>query len=291
MRDYYSRYVELMRLSSGLRSADVVKLMKIAFARHGVPIEVLSDNGPQFIGQSFKDFKRDYNFEWNSSSPGYQQSNGMAESAVKVGKRILRQDDPEKALMIYNATPIAATGYSPAQLLMGRKIRTNIPQNAHFTEPKWPDFEEVNHNHNRNRAQAELAYNKAHGAHPLPPLSPGDKVRVMHPQAKQWSQNTALVVGPAGDNPRSYLVDTPTGPLRRNRRHLLHIPNTPTSPMLDSDTTPIEDKSSDETPPACVSQPAAQAPPTTVSQPAVQTSSRSSCRVRQPPAYLKDYET
>ena len=36
----------------------------------------------------FKNFKHEYNFKWNSSSPGYQQSNGMAESAVKVAKKI-----------------------------------------------------------------------------------------------------------------------------------------------------------------------------------------------------------
>ncbi len=106
-------------------------------------MEVLSDNGPQFIGQSFKDFQNEYNFEWNSSSPGYQQSNGMAESAIKVAKRILRQSDPEQALMIYNSSPIAATGYSPAQLLMGRQIRTNLPQSAHFSEPKWHEFKDT----------------------------------------------------------------------------------------------------------------------------------------------------
>ena len=225
----------------------------------------------------------------------------MAESAVKVAKKILRQSDPEKALMIYNATPIAATGYSPAQLLMGRKIRTNLPQNAHFSEPKWPEFDEISDNHDKSRAKAEIAYNKAHGARPLSPLKPGDKVRIMHPQAKQWSQETASVVGPAGDNPRSYMVDTPTGPLRRNRRHLLHIPD-PASTVVNSDTISPTAVASDENdssdvvstiadkpPPSVADQPGVRAPPPVESQPAVQT--RSSCRIRQAPAYLKDYET
>ena len=300
MRDYYSRYIEIARLS-GLRSSDVVNKMKIVFARHGVPMEVLSDNGPQFIGQSFKDFQNEYNFEWNSSSPGYQQSNGMAESAIKVAKRILRQSDPEQALMIYNSSPIAATGYSPAQLLMGRQIRTNLPQSAHFSEPKWPEFNQISENHDKSRAKAEHAYNKTHGARPLSPLRPGDTVRIMHPQAKQWSQEASSVIGPAGDNPRSYRVNTPTGTLRRNRRHLLHIPgssdmvlNQPESDSLPSLVSTTCEEGSPlsapdmQAPP--LPSPDIQAPPSPAPNVPDTPTRTPSMRVRQPPAYLKDYE-
>ena len=226
IRDYYSRFIEISHLPR-IRSVDVVGKMKVIFSRHGVPEEILSDNGPQFVSEEFRHkFQDDYGFEWNSSSPGYQQANGMAETAVKVAKRILRQKDPVKSLMIYNATPISATGYSPAHLLMGRQIRTNLPQRERNYQPEVPPREVVSENHEKARESAEYYYNR--GTKALPPLKAGDHVRVMNPQAKHWSYDTTQVIRPCGkDKPRSYMIKPPSGgvlDMRRNRRHLLHIP-------------------------------------------------------------------
>ncbi|UYV66753.1 K02A2.6-like [Cordylochernes scorpioides] len=123
--DYYSRYPEIARLED-MTSASVIVHCKSIFARHGIPLEVRSDNGPQF-GSLFKEFAHDNGFTHVTSSPRYPQSNGFIDSFVKIVKeRISKSKDPYLALLAYRATPLA-NGFSPAELSMGRRVRTTIP--------------------------------------------------------------------------------------------------------------------------------------------------------------------
>ena len=46
--DYYSRYIEIVKLSA-TTTKNVVSAMKPIFARHGIPDVLVSDNGPQYI--------------------------------------------------------------------------------------------------------------------------------------------------------------------------------------------------------------------------------------------------
>ena len=47
LQDYYSRYIEVERLYS-TRASFIIMKMKGIMARHGIPEQVFSDNGPQF---------------------------------------------------------------------------------------------------------------------------------------------------------------------------------------------------------------------------------------------------
>ena len=53
---------------------------------------VVEQNGPEFAFQEFAEFSYTYGFDM-TSSPWYPQANGMAESAVKIAKSILRHED------------------------------------------------------------------------------------------------------------------------------------------------------------------------------------------------------
>ncbi|KAK5921824.1 hypothetical protein CgunFtcFv8_019149 [Champsocephalus gunnari] len=119
-------------------SAHVILKLRATFARHGIPEQVVSDNGPQFSSDVFRGFACDMDFTHTTSSPHNPQGNGYAERAVQTAKGILRQKDPLLALMVYRSSPHSSTGVSPAELLMGRKIRTTLPTLAKNLQPKWP---------------------------------------------------------------------------------------------------------------------------------------------------------
>ena len=73
--DYYSNYPEVALLSS-TSSHSVIKHMKSMFGRHGIPVDLVSDNGPQFSSTEFKDFTTHYGIHHITSSPYYAQANG-----------------------------------------------------------------------------------------------------------------------------------------------------------------------------------------------------------------------
>ena len=95
--------------------------MKEAFSRHGIPETVISDNGSQYSSKQYKQFAREWQFSHKTSSPRYPQSNGLAESSVKVVKQLLKKcnsskQDIRKGLLILCNTPLAC-GKCPAELL------------------------------------------------------------------------------------------------------------------------------------------------------------------------------
>uniref|UniRef100_A0A671MR17 Uncharacterized protein n=1 Tax=Sinocyclocheilus anshuiensis TaxID=1608454 RepID=A0A671MR17_9TELE len=55
-------------------------------------------------------------------------------------KQMLRKNqDPQRAVMAYRSTPLSH-GISPAELLMGRRIRSTVPATQKSLAPKWPDL-------------------------------------------------------------------------------------------------------------------------------------------------------
>nr|XP_037280719.1 uncharacterized protein K02A2.6-like [Rhipicephalus microplus] len=102
------------------------------------------DNGPQFSCKAFEDFGKTYGFTHVTSSPRYPQSNGEAERMVRTIKELfLKATDPFLALPAYRNTP-GVSGYRPAQLLMGRSLRTRVPATAQSLVPDWPQVKEFN---------------------------------------------------------------------------------------------------------------------------------------------------
>ena len=66
--DYYSRFPEIRCLSS-TRSAKVISTMTEIFACHGIPTEIVSDNGQQFSGAEFQQFAAQFSFRHTTSPP------------------------------------------------------------------------------------------------------------------------------------------------------------------------------------------------------------------------------
>lgn len=163
--DYYSRFIEILHLPS-MSTTQVIQKLRTVFARFGIPDEVVGDNGPQFSSAEFQEFTKQLDFKHYMSSPHHPQGNGHAEKAVQTAKKILKQEDPILALMSYRSTPCSTTGYSPAELLMGRRIRTTLPTLEENLTPKWPSRTAVEEKEKKEKAKQAHYFNRCHGARP-----------------------------------------------------------------------------------------------------------------------------
>ena len=220
--DYFSRYIEVCSLQGNTSAKLTITRFKAVFARFGCPEVLVTDNGPQFSCHEFAQFAREYDFTHVTSSPRYPRSNREAERAVRTVKSLLmKEGDFHKALLAYRATPLAH-GSSPAQLLMGRRIRTPVPVSPEQLQPQWPDLERFKEKDTAMKVLQQQTYNQRHRTRTLPPLQPGQQVWI------RPARTTGTVVGPA-TTPRSYEVETQDGGrLRRNRSHLREVPVPPT---------------------------------------------------------------
>ena len=128
--DYFSKFLIIRKIPSSTSSA-VIKELGMIFSKFGNPQILRSDNGPCYSSQEFKLFMQNWLVEHRTSSPHYPQSNGLAESMVKVSKNLIekavKQDLPWNRLLLdYRCTPISSEIPSPAEILFGRKLRSSI---------------------------------------------------------------------------------------------------------------------------------------------------------------------
>ena len=213
--DYFSRWIEIAHLTQTTSSA-VIEHVKAIFAHQGIPEVVVSDNGPQFNSRVFISFSENYGFTHLTSSPLHPQGNGEAERAVQTVKKLLKKaDDPYVALLNYRATPLQH-GSSPAELLMGRKLRTRVPTLPTQHVPDGRDMSKFQETDARLRLRQKIDYDRRHKVRPLPRLTDGQPVWVKTPGDAE-----AVVVGTSSTaSTRSYNVRTERGIQRRDRYHL-----------------------------------------------------------------------
>ena len=221
--DYYSRYIEISKLN-GTTADDVINHTKSIFARHGIPELVYSDNGPQFHSEAYKLFASEYQFTHVTSSPLYPQSNGEAKRAVGTIKSLLRKEgDPYLALLVYRSTPLAVR-FSPAELLMSRRLRTTIPIIKALRQPKVPDKNLAGEKDEQLKDKMKQNFDDYHSAREMSSLKRGQLVWL--PSSRVETRVEEQVA------PRSYSVNTPQGQVRRNRRDIIDLPqNTSTSSL------------------------------------------------------------
>ena len=220
--DYYSRWIETPLLTS-TSSESVITQLKSIFSKYGIVDYLISDNGPQFSSYAFSEFAKNYGFTHVTSSPNYPQSNGEAERAVQLVKNMLKKciesnGDPYLSLLSYRSTPLK-NGYSPAELLMGRKLKTRLPILPSKLEPKLPDFSKLYKSEQKLRNYNKNYTDKHRGAQFLPELKRGQKVFV-----KREGIEGEIVKNYS--TPRSYVIKNKDGAyLRRNRRCITILPN------------------------------------------------------------------
>ncbi|KAF6217027.1 hypothetical protein GE061_001380 [Apolygus lucorum] len=119
--------------SSSVSSASTISLLEGIFSVHCYPAVLVSDNACIFC-EEFQCFIKDRGIFQKFSAPNHPATNGLAERAIQTPKRRLKAATgdptplPTKLQSIwfrYRATPLAS-GQSPAELYLKRRIRTRL---------------------------------------------------------------------------------------------------------------------------------------------------------------------
>ena len=198
--DAHSKWLEVHVVPSTSAAATIDKLRAI-FATFGLPDQIVSDNGPGFTSTEFQQFLSANGIRQTLTSPYHPSSNSLAERAVQTFKNavVKLSGSIEKRLsqflFQYRITPQSTTGVSPAQLLMGRRLRSHLD----LLHPDTAD---------RVMKKQEKSVTKR----PLRQFELGEKVLVRNYNGpKRIKGKVVRITGPI-----SYQVETENGWMRRH---------------------------------------------------------------------------
>ena len=217
MTDYFSRYIELCKLED-TSSTSIITHTTSVLAQHGIPMVIRSDNGTQYTAEEYKRFTKEWGIQHVTTSPYHTQANGLAEKSVQIIQSLLNQSkannqDPYLSLLEYRNTTVDNVS-SPAQLLMGRKLRATLLVTASQLKQKIIPSEVVQRTLMQKRSTQKWYHDK--GAKPLSELKEGDEAYMQ--VSNKW---LPVVVTDVTKTPRSYVVKRPDGrKYLRIRKHL-----------------------------------------------------------------------
>lgn len=164
-----------------------------------------------YSSYEYQRFAREYDFEFQTSSPGYSKSNGLAERFVQTAKNILKKsEDLNVALMEYRNTRITGLKRSTTELLYSRKLKTKLPvvEKIDAKLRKFRDKLQIRNKITKN-------YYDRHAKLIRDEFKKGDTI--VYKNKKQWQP---AVIVDKHKSPRSYLIDTGLNVLRRNSNYL-----------------------------------------------------------------------
>ena len=99
------------------------------FAQWGIPLQMVTDNGPQFTSAGFERFLALNNIKDVKSSPYHPATNGLAKRSVQTLKHALRVSKGTDTLqhqLNYRNTRHSTTEVTPATLMIGRDLRCRL---------------------------------------------------------------------------------------------------------------------------------------------------------------------
>lgn len=206
--DAHSKWPEVFPMRSTTTTL-TIDLLRDLFARHGIPQQLVSDNGPQFVSEEFRLFMKQNGIRHSTSSPYHPRTNGQAERFVQTFKQAMKNAKGEKRslqqklsvfLCKYRSTPHAMTNETPAKLLLGRNLRTRL-------DIMKPDLlSRVSYGQDRMKLSR-------HTGETVRKFSKGHHVMVRDYRSSDRKWIPAAIHAQTG--PLSYTIDTGTGTLWR----------------------------------------------------------------------------
>ena len=132
MVDYATRYPEATALKN-IETETVAEALVTMFTRVGIPEEILSDQGSQFLSGIMKEISRLLSLTQLVTTPYHPMCNGLVERFNGTLKAVLKRMCSERPkdwdrylpalLFAYREVPQESLGFAPFELLYGRTVR------------------------------------------------------------------------------------------------------------------------------------------------------------------------
>ncbi|XP_061196633.1 uncharacterized protein K02A2.6-like [Saccostrea echinata] len=206
--DAFSKWPEVVQMSTTTADRTVDVLRRI-FSRNGLPDQLVSDNGPQFVSETFQDFMKYNGIRHTTSAPYHPRTNGLAERLVQTLKQSMRASKVEETsitnrlanfLLTYRSSPHSTTGETPAKLFLGRELCTRLTR----LKPNV-----------RNTVEAKQESMHYRTSEPVRQFNTGDKVAVRDYRSNNEKWVSGKIDSKTG--PLSYKVEITPGTTWRRR--------------------------------------------------------------------------
>ncbi|VFQ68722.1 unnamed protein product [Cuscuta campestris] len=146
--DYFTKWIEVEALANITTQQCKKFIWKNIITRFGAPMNLITDNGPQFRNPRFTEYLEGFGIKHNRSSVAYPQGNGQVENANRtivdgLKKRLGEAgnkwlEELPHIVWAFRVTPRRAHGETPFSLTYGCEARLPI-------EAEFPMFRESNY--------------------------------------------------------------------------------------------------------------------------------------------------
>ena len=130
--DYATRFPEAVPMRS-IDAENVAEELLKLFARVGIPVEILTNQGSNFTSQLLSELYSMLHIHGIRTTPYHLQTDGLVERFNQTLKAMLRKTAVQEGkdwdllipyvLFAYREVPQSSTGFSPFELLYGREVR------------------------------------------------------------------------------------------------------------------------------------------------------------------------
>ena len=146
--DYATKYPEAVPLKT-IESETVANAMIEIFSKVGIPKEILTDQGSNFMSSLMCQLCTLLDIKKLNTTPYHPQDDGLVENFNGTLKEMLKcyaQEEPTDwdrhipyVLFAYRESPHETTGYSPFELLYGRQVRGPLQ----LMKENWEDDQTI----------------------------------------------------------------------------------------------------------------------------------------------------
>ena len=232
------RFTNWPMIYTGDTADDVCDVLAVVSRDYGIPETVSTDGAQCYVAEKVKNFMKLYGIKHRVSSVANAHSNCRAELGVKTVKRMIRDNTTlggkfnnskfSRALLQYRNTKDRDTGKSPAEFLLGRRLRDFMPiPKENLVGSEWKNLA-------RQREIAlsargvQLKEQWSQNVRTLKPLIPGDTVFIQNQTGNnplRWDK-TGVVLEAKGYDQYKIMVDGSRRITLRNRKFLRKMEHT-----------------------------------------------------------------